>query len=101
MQVAQPIGSIKLWWPTAMDISPDGLRAVVLTYGDAFEYVRGPKETWAAAFARVPRRISVPMRKQGESICYGADGKTLYLTSEKLPTPLIEIPVAKATATTK
>ena len=39
------------------------------------------------------REIGMPLRIQGESICYGPDGKTLYLTSEKLPTPLWEVPV--------
>jgi len=94
--VAKPIGTLEVGWSTGMDISPDGLRAVVMTYGDAYEYVRGPKETWAQALTRKPRRIGAPRRRQGESICYGRDGKTLYLTSEKLPTPLLEIPVAKA-----
>jgi hypothetical protein len=84
-----------------MDISPDGLRAIVLTYGDAFEFVRGPKETWEQGFARPPRRVQMPQRVQGESICYGPDGKTLYLTSEcknknsASPSPLLEVPVAK------
>ncbi|GAH62986.1 unnamed protein product, partial [marine sediment metagenome] len=76
---------------TAMDISPDGLRAVVLTYGNAYEYVRRKSETWAVGFARPPRVIVMPRRSQGESICYGADGKTLYLTSENLPTPLWQV----------
>lgn len=32
------------------------------------------------------------MRRQGESICFDAqDGRTLWLTSEKLPTPLWRI----------
>jgi len=91
--VAEPIATLSLGWTTAMDVSPDGRRAIVLTYGDAFEYARGPGETWSQAFARRPRQIIVPARPQGESICYGSDGRTLYLTSEKLPTPLLKIPV--------
>jgi hypothetical protein len=91
--VAKPIATLKIPTTTAMDISPDGLRAVVLTYGDAYEYVRGPKETWAEGFGREGRVIKMPGRQQGESICYGHDGQTLYLTSEKLPTPLLEVPV--------
>ncbi|NLF29451.1 MAG: hypothetical protein GX591_01035 [Planctomycetes bacterium] len=82
---------------TAMDISPDGRRAVVGTYTDAFEYTRRADESWADAFARPPRRISLPPRRQGESLCYGSDGATLYATSEKTPTPLIEVrPAGKA-----
>ncbi len=92
---AREIAKLKIPSVTAMDVSPDGRRAVVLTYGNAYEYTRGPKEDWSTAFSRRPASIAIPKRKQGESICYGPDGKTLYLTSEKLPTPLIEVPVVK------
>ncbi len=92
--VAKVIARLKARPATAMDISPDGLRAVVLTYGHAFEYVRTRQETWTDAFSREPRLIAMPTRALGESICYGPDGKTLYLTSEGLPTPLWEVPVA-------
>ena len=94
--VARAIATLTIPTATGMDISPDGLRAVVLTYGHALEYVRGSGETWAGGFAKKPRTILLPPRRQGESICYGPDGKTLYLTSEKLPTPLLEVPVAPA-----
>jgi hypothetical protein len=97
--VAKPIASLRIPTTTAMDISPDGLRAVVLTYQNAYEYIRRPNETWADGFARDPRRIKTPFRTQGESICYGADGRTLYLTSENLPMPLLQIPAK--TPTTK
>lgn len=93
--VARLIGTLKLRQVTGMDVSPDGRRAVVVTYNDAFEYTRGEKEDWARAFARPPRWIEVPERAQGEAICYGPDGKTLYLSSERRPTPLIEIPVVE------
>jgi len=94
--VARKIATLIIPPATAMDVSPDGRRAVVLTYGNAYEYTRGEGEDWAKAFSRKPCEIVVPERIQGESICYGADGKTLYLTSEKLPTPLLEVPVRKA-----
>ena len=96
--VARRVAEIKLSTTTAMDISPDGRRAVILTYGPAFEFVRAKGETWAKALAREPRSIPMPRRNQGESICYGPDGKTLYLTSEKLPTPLLEVPVLAGSA---
>jgi len=78
---------------TAMDVSPDGRRAIVLTYANAYQYVREAGEDWAKAFSRPGRMVVMPTRIQGESICYGLDGRTLYLTSEKLPTPLWEVPV--------
>ena len=90
---ARHIATLDIPPVTAMDISPDGLRAVVLTYRDAYEYVRKASEDWSAGFSRSARVIVMPERIQGESICYGPDGKTLYLTSEKVPTPLFEIAV--------
>ena len=90
---ARKIATLKIPPVTAMDVSPDGRRAVVLTYGNAYEYTRGPEEDWTKAFSRPGRVIAMPQRVQGESICYGPDGKTLYLTSEQLPAPLLEVPV--------
>lgn len=91
--VAHATATLKITYVTAMDISPDAARAVVLTYSDAYEYPRRDDESWAEAFARAPRRIPMPPRDQGESICYGADGRTLYLTSEGVSQPLWEVPV--------
>ena len=89
---ARKIGRLKIPRATAMDVSPDGRRAVVLTYRHAYEYTRGAGEDWRRAFSRLPAEIILPERMQGESICFGPDGKTLYLTSEKLPTPLLQVP---------
>ncbi len=94
--VARRIATVDLPLVTAMDVSPDGRRAVLATYLHAHEFVRKADEDWAAAFARRARVIRLPLRVQGESICYGPDGKTLYLTSEKQPAPLWEVPVAEA-----
>lgn len=76
----------------AMDISPDGRRAMLLTDRAAFEFSRGADEDWPTAFNRSPCRLTTPPRQNGESICYGDDGKTLYLTSEGRGEPLWEIP---------
>jgi len=80
---------------TSMDISSDGLRAVVLTYKNAYLYKRNSGEDWAEVFIRPPYLIPVPDLKQAEAICFGSDGKTLFVTSEKLPTPLLRIGVKK------
>lgn len=90
--VARSIARLGITPAVAMDISPDGRRAIVLTYLFAHEYRRAAGETWAKAFSRRPRTLWMPGRRQGESICYGRDGRTLYLTSEKRPTPLLEVP---------
>ena len=90
--VAKRIAGISVPIVVSMNVSPDGLRAVVLTYGHAFEFSRAPDEDWEQGFARPPKELPMPFRRQGETICYGADGRTLYLTSESLPTPLWEVP---------
>ncbi len=90
---AKSIATLDLGMVTAMDVSPDGLRAIVATYGNLTEYARGPGESWAVAFGRPGRTITAPGRTQGESVCYGPDGKTLYLTSEGSPCPLLTVPV--------
>lgn len=86
--VAPSIGKISVPLATALDVSPDGTRAIVLTYADAYEFQRRDGESWADAFRREPQVITMPIRKQGESICYGADSRSLFLTSERQPTPL-------------
>lgn len=91
------IGKINVPGATAMDISPDGSRAVVLCYGNAYEYVRASDESWKMAFARGAREIKMPERKQGETLCFGHDGRTLFLTSEHLPTPLFCVAPRPAT----
>ena len=104
---AVSVGTASLPRATGMDFSADGLRAIVVTRGDAFEFERTPEEAWPEAFARKPRRVDLPHRKQGESICYGSDDATLYLTSEcgKRESgpcvPLIEVTRARETAPEK
>jgi hypothetical protein len=90
--IAKAIATHKISYATAMDISSDGTRAIILTYSNAYEFSRSKGETWAQAFSREPRMIKMPPRQQGESICYGADGKTLYLTSEGESQPVWELP---------
>lgn len=78
---------------TAADMSADGRRLVIESGGAAYVFTRGAKEDWADALKRPPLRVRLPRLKQGESIAFGADGWTLYLTSEKRPTPLWQIPL--------
>ncbi|MEZ6120225.1 MAG: hypothetical protein R3C28_27140 [Pirellulaceae bacterium] len=88
---AKLIGRIPVVMTTGMDISTDGLRMVIGTYGPGYEFQRQPEQSWQEVFTKPGRIISLPQRRQGEAICYGSDGRTLYLTSEKKPTPLFEI----------
>jgi hypothetical protein len=75
--------------PTGLDISQDGRYAAVVTYGDAYLFPRKPEEDWEAAFARPPQRIPLPPLPQAEAVAFAPDQRSLFVTSEKRPTPLI------------
>jgi hypothetical protein len=76
--------------PTALDLSPNGLKMVVLTYKHAYLFSRLPGEDWATAVAAPPTLIQLPLPqecrelRQREALCYAADGRSLWLTSEGL-----------------
>ncbi len=78
---------------TGGDISPDGLRVVLCDYLGAYEI--SLPTTSKSRFDEVWKKpltiIETGSRQQGEAVCYRLDGKAILLTSEKLPTPLIEI----------
>ena len=82
------LASLPLNITVAADLSLDGLRCVVATYGDARVWTRGDAETWATAFARPGQEVDLEHRGQSESICYGHDGQTLWLTAEGLHSPV-------------
>lgn len=77
---------------TGGDISPDGSRVVLRTYAAAFEAtipaVAGPRLRAAYATGTPGARIDLPAEEQGEGIAYARDGRSLWLTSEKLHPPL-------------
>ena len=77
--------------PTAMDISPDGSTAVVLTYKNGYIFQRTAGEGWAQAFKNIFELIRLPRLRQAEALCFAADGKTLFVTSEKIPAPLLRL----------
>ncbi len=91
MHVARHISTLHIAGVTGMDIDRDGRHAIVSTYGSAYEFSRKADEDWKAAFGRKGCTVPLPARKQGESICYAADGQSLFLTSEFAPSPLFQL----------
>ena len=82
--------------PTAMDISQDGRFAVVVTYGDAYLYRRKSGQHWIETFAQPPQRIPLPHLKQTEAGAIAADGRSLFVSTEQRPTPLVRVPLPAA-----
>ncbi|HEX2048179.1 MAG TPA: hypothetical protein VHF27_10460 [Acidimicrobiales bacterium] len=77
---------------TGGDISPDGRRVAVSTYGQGYE-LELPQD--AAAFddiwAGAPVPVVLGTRIQGEAIAYRLDGRALLTTSEVAPSPLLQV----------
>jgi hypothetical protein len=76
---------------TGMDISADGSEAVVLTYRSLYRYRRQQGEDWLSAMQRKPTEVVVPSAPQNEAVAYSIDGKSIYVTTEKLPAPVFRI----------
>ncbi len=76
---------------TAMDVSKDGARALILTYKRAYLFHRRPEEPWADAFTRPPETIDLPPLAQAEGACFAPDGASIFVSSEKRPAPLLRI----------
>lgn len=76
---------------TAMDIANDGRHAAVLTYGATWLFERRFDETWADAFSRDPALVATPPLRQAEALAFAPDARTLYVTSEGIPAPLLRL----------
>ncbi len=88
----QKIKSItQLRMVTGAAISPDGLRVAIRTYFGAFELQRTKGQAFETIFDHEPTVIQVPLMSQAEAVAYSADGKSILLTSEKLPAPLYQL----------
>jgi len=82
---------------TGGDISPDGHRVVISDYLGACELILPGKR--GIAFDEIWKQSPTPVdiggfpgvRRQGEAICYRADGLAILATSEGSPCPLIEV----------
>ena len=73
-------------------ISPDGQRAALSDYTQGYEFVLPDANAPFDSIWKQPMRtVDLGKRKHGETICYRLDGKALLATSERLPTPLIQI----------
>lgn len=78
---------------TGADISPDGRRVVVCDYLSAYELSLGDnaRAPFDDVWEQTPHAIDLGKRKQGEAVCYGPDGQTVFATSEDQPAHLIEV----------
>ena len=77
---------------TGGDISPDGNRVVVCDYFSAYEIVLPEKaKSFDEIWRQKPQVVELGERAQGEAVAYSADGKSIFATSEKTDSPMIQV----------
>lgn len=78
---------------TGMDISADGRLAAVISYRSLYLFSREEGETWIEAFQREPLEVIGPKGLHDEAVTFSQDGKTILVSTERLPTPLYRLSV--------
>jgi hypothetical protein len=77
--------------PTGFDISNDGTEAAIITYRSLYRFRREADEDWLSALQRNPEEVVGPPAVQNEAISYSSDGKAIFVTTEKKPTPIYRL----------
>lgn len=81
--------------PTGMDFAADGSAAVVLSYGDVLLFPRENNEPWKTALLRPPVVLAHHGLMQAEGVAFGADNRTIYVTSEGAGTGIMRYQPAR------
>ena len=72
-------------------ISPDGKRVIICDYSSAYELQLGTSTNFDDIWKQKPVPVNLGERKQGEAVTFGADGGSIFATSEKKNSPVIEV----------
>lgn len=81
--LAQPLRASWRATPTAMDLSPDGQRLLLLSYRHIMAFERKSGEDWAEALQRTPRWARFEDNLGYEAAAWSADGSHALLTHEQ------------------
>jgi hypothetical protein len=77
---------------TGGDIAPDGKKLILCDYFAAYEFeLSSNAKTFDEIWKQTPQSVDLGERQQGEAVAYAATGRAILATSEKRPTPLIEV----------
>ena len=89
-EIAVP--SIPNGFLTGGDISPDGRRVIICDYNNAYELVLAEgAENFDDIWKQRPEMVEVGPRAVGEAVCYSVDGTSVFATSERRSSPVIEV----------
>jgi len=78
---------------TAADIRADGSAFAVMSYRHLYLWPRHP-EGWAAALRLEPQRLELPWMAQAEAMGFAVEGDRVWISSERLPAPLLRYRIA-------
>jgi len=77
---------------TGGSISPDGRRVILCDYSAGYEFTLPEGAgSFDDIWKQKPAIVDIGDRKQGEAISYSSDGNSVFATSEKKNSPVIEI----------
>lgn len=83
-RLVRPIAARWRGSPTAMDLSRDGSRLLVLTLTHALIFERHGEEPWRDTLARDPQALRLPLDElvQAEAAAFAADGRSVLIGGE-------------------
>lgn len=85
------VPSIPFGFLTGGDISSDGKRVIICDYLAAYEIILPDSaKNFDDIWREKPLIIDLGEREQGEAVCYSADDKSIFATSEKVSSPIIK-----------
>ncbi len=73
---------------TGADLSPDGRELTLITYAQLYQFDLARPYDFKSLQLGKPRVRELPPLKQAESVCYSADGRGLWVSSEGKRAPL-------------
>ena len=85
------------WQPVGMDISADGLAAVILTYRAVYYYQRRPEQDWLDALNATPVRIGIGNFPNAEAVAFGDEHRTVFVTGENRNSLILRIDLTGVT----
>jgi hypothetical protein len=87
-----PVGQASQLLVTGGAVSADGRQIALRTYTDAYVWPLSGSDV-PAALAEAPVRIPLPESPQGEAISFSADGRSLVVASEVIPSAVTVVPL--------
>jgi hypothetical protein len=96
-EVLRRVAAPGVAYATAMDVSSDNRRLVIVTMLNGALVERQESESWADAMARPATALELPSRVQGETVCFTRDNASVLMNSERTNQPLWKLKLPAST----